>query len=298
MNVRKAVITAAGWGTRFLPATKALPKETIPLVDKPVIQYVVEEAVASGIEQVIIVTAIGKRAIEDHFDRAFELEHTLEQKGDTQLLEQVRRISELAKVYYVRQKEQLGLGHAVLVAAELVGDEPFAVMLPDDVIDGETPCLKQMLDVYERYNSSVIAVQRVQPEETKSYGIIEPRQVDGRTYQILDMVEKPRPGEAPSNLAIVGRYVLTPDIFKMLRQTKRGSGGEIQLTDGLRLLLEHQKIYGHEFTGTRYDTGNPLGFLRASVELALKRPDIGPEFLRYLQGLDLGALLAGSKASS
>jgi len=259
---------------------------------------VVEEAVASGIEQIIIVTALGKRAIEDHFDRSFDLEYALEQRGNTELLEQVRRISDLAKVCYVRQKEQLGLGHAVLTAAELVDDEPFAVILPDDIIDGETPCLKQMLEVYEHYSSSVIAVQRVRPEETKSYGIIEPRHVDGRVHQVLDMVEKPQPEEAPSNLGIVGRYILTPDIFPMLRQTKRGKGGEIQLTDGMRHLLERQTMYAYEFTGTRYDTGNPLGFLKASVELALKRPDIGPEFRRYLQSLDLSTLLTGSKASS
>jgi len=287
MEIRKAVVTAAGWGTRFLPATKAQPKETLPLVDKPIIQYVIEEAVASGIRQIIIVTAGGKRAIEDHFDRSFELEHALEQKGDMKLLSEVRRISELADICYLRQKEQLGLGHAILITRELIGNEPFAVFLPDDVIDSDVPCMKQMIDTYRRYNCSVVAVERVEHNATASYGIIEPREIEERVYQVMSMVEKPSPEEAPSNLGIVGRYVLTPEIFEALQVTPPGKGREIQLTDGLQLLLQRQAIYAYEFEGTRYDAGNPLGFLRASVELALRRPDIGGAFRAYLKGLDL-----------
>jgi UTP--glucose-1-phosphate uridylyltransferase len=287
MEIRKAVVTAAGWGTRFLPATKAQPKETLPLVDKPIIQYVIEEAVASGIRQIIIVTAGGKRAIEDHFDRSFELEHALEQKGDMKLLSEVRRISELADICYLRQKEQLGLGHAILITRELIGNEPFAVFLPDDVIDSDVPCMKQMIDTYRRYNCSVVAVERVEHNATASYGIIEPREIEERVYQVMSMVEKPSPEEAPSNLGIVGRYVLTPEIFEALQETPPGKGREIQLTDGLQLLLQRQAIYAYEFEGTRYDAGNPLGFLRASVELALRRPDIGGAFRAYLKGLDL-----------
>jgi UTP--glucose-1-phosphate uridylyltransferase len=287
MKIRKAVVTAAGWGTRFLPATKAQPKEMLPLVDKPMIQYVIEEAVASGIKQIIIVTAIGKRAIEDHFDRSFELEHVLEKKGDGELLRKLQNISELADICYVRQKEQLGLGHAILVTRELIGDEPFAVFLPDDLIQARVPAMKQMIEVYNRYQHSVIAVEPVAKEDTKAYGIIKPKQVEDRVYQVLSLVEKPAPKDAPSNLAIVGRYLLTPEIFGMLEKTAPGKGGEIQLTDGLRLLLEKQPIYAYQFEGIRYDTGMPLGFLKASVEFALNRPDIGTKFRNYLRQLKL-----------
>jgi UTP--glucose-1-phosphate uridylyltransferase len=287
MKIRKAVVTAAGWGTRFLPATKAQPKEMLPLVDKPMIQYVIEEAVASGIKHIIIVTALGKRAIEDHFDRSVELELALKKKGDGELLKKVQRISELADICYIRQKEQLGLGHAILVTKDLIGDEPFAIFLPDDIIEAKVPAMKQMIEVYNRYQHSVIAVEPVAKEDTKAYGIIKPKQVEDRIYQVQSLVEKPEPKDAPSNLAIVGRYILTPEIFGMLEKTAPGKGGEIQLTDGLRLLLEKQPIYAYQFEGIRYDTGSPLGFLKASVEFALRRPDIGHNFKEYLRHLKL-----------
>jgi len=287
MKIRKAVVTAAGWGTRFLPATKAQPKEMLPLVDKPIIQYVIEEAVASGIKQIIIVTALGKRAIEDHFDRSFELEDILKKKGDRELLRKLQNISELADICYIRQKEQLGLGHAILVTKDLIGDEPFAIFLPDDIIEAKVPAMKQMIEIYNRYQHSVIAVEPVAKEDTKAYGIIGPKQLEDRVYQVLSLVEKPEPKDAPSNLAIVGRYILTPEIFGMLEKTAPGKGGEIQLTDGLRLLLEKQPIYAYQFEGIRYDTGMPLGFLKASVEFALNRPDIGAKFREYLRQLKL-----------
>ena len=287
MKIRKAVVTAAGWGTRFLPATKAQPKEMLPLVDKPMIQYVIEEAVASGIKHIIIVTALGKRAIEDHFDRSVELELALKKKGDGELLKKVQRISELADICYIRQKEQLGLGHAILVTKDLIGDEPFAIFLPDDIIEAKVPAMKQMIEVYNRYQHSVIAVEPVAKEDTKAYGIIAPKQVEDRVYQVLSLVEKPEPQDAPSDLGIVGRYILTPEIFGMLEKTAPGKGGEIQLTDGLRLLLEKQPIYAYQFEGIRYDTGTPLGFLKASVEFALRRPDIGHNFKEYLHHLKL-----------
>jgi len=287
MKIRKAVVTAAGWGTRFLPATKAQPKEMLPLVDKPMIQYVIEEAVASGIKHIIIVTAFGKRAIEDHFDRSVELELALKKKGDGALLKKVQRISELADICYIRQKEQLGLGHAILITKDLVGDEPFAIFLPDDIIEAKVPAMKQMIEVYNRYKCSVIAVEKVPPEATSSYGIISPKRVEDRVYQVDGLVEKPEPKDAPSDLGIVGRYILTPEIFGMLEKTTPGKGGEIQLTDGLRLLLGKQQIYAYQFEGTRYDTGTPLGFLKASVEFALRRPDIGHNFKEYLHHLKL-----------
>jgi len=287
MKIRKAVVTAAGWGTRFLPATKAQPKEMLPLVDKPIIQYVIEEAVASGIKHIIIVTALGKRAIEDHFDRSFELEHILQKKGNAELLQKLQNISELADISYIRQKEQLGLGHAISVTRELIGDEPFAVFLPDDLIQAKVPAMKQMIEVYNHYKHSIIAVQPVAKEDTKAYGIIKPKQLEDRVYQVLSLVEKPEPRDAPSNLAIVGRYILTPEIFAMLEKTSPGKGGEIQLTDGLKLLLKKQPIYAYQFEGTRYDTGMPLGFLKASVEFALNRPDIGATFREYLRHLKL-----------
>lgn len=287
MTVRKAVFPAAGWGTRFLPATKAQPKEMLPVVDKPIIQYAVEEAVYSNAKEIIVVTAAGKRAIEDHFDRSFELEMALTKKGSRALYEEVHAISELADISYVRQKEQLGLGHAVLVTRNLVGQEPFAVILSDDLIDSEVPVLAQMIEIHERYGASVLAVERVPREQVSSYGIIDAEKVADRIYKVNDMVEKPDPAEAPSNLGIVGRYILTPEIFACLEQTKPGKGGEIQLTDALRRLAREQPIYAYEFEGRRYDAGNKLGFLKATVEMALKRPDLSREFAAYLRTLDL-----------
>ena len=287
MKVKKAVIPAAGWGTRFLPATKSQPKEMLPLVDKPIIQYIIEEAVESGIEQIIVVTASGKQNIENHFDRSFELEQVLLKKKNKKLLQEVQHISEIAHFSYVRQKEQLGLGHAVSMAKNLVGDEPFALFLPDDLIASGVPAMKQMLEVYERYGCSVIAVEPVPPRKVSAYGIIKPKQVSERVYEVLDLVEKPKPKVAPSKLGIVGRYVLTPQIFSLFDEVSAGAVGEIQLTDALRLLLKKQKIYAYQFEGKRYDTGEPLGFLKASVEYALKNPDLGPSFRKYLKQLDL-----------
>jgi len=288
MKIRKAVFTAAGLGTRLLPATKAQPKEMLPLVDKPIIQYVVEEAVASGIEQIIIVTGRGKRAIEDHFDIAFELEYFLSQKGNNGALTEMRQISDLADICYIRQKAPLGQGHAILVTKYLVGHEPFAVFFADDVIDSAVPCMQQMMAVYERYKCSVVAVQEVPREDIARYGVIAAQPIDDRIYRVAGFVEKPRPEEAPSNLGIVGRYILTPEIFDILEKMPLGQGGEIWLADALHQLLERQAIYGYRFAGTRYDTGNKLGYLKATVEYALKRPDLGEEFLAYLRGLDLG----------
>ena len=289
MRVRKAVFPAAGWGTRFLPATKAQPKEMLPLVDRPVIQYAVEEAVAAGIEQVIIVTSSQKRAIEDHFDLNYELEHLLEERGEIELLRQIRHISDLAQIAYVRQKEQLGLGHAVLMAKELVGHEPFAVILSDDVVVGERPCIGQLVHAYHQTHGSVVAVMEVPPDEAGRYGIIGGTPVDGydgRLWKVDRVVEKPAPGEAPSNMAIIGRYVLTPKIFDKLEQTPRGAGGEIQLTDAIEALMEEQPVHGYAFEGTRYDAGTPMGWLKASVELALARPDLGPEFADLVRRLE------------
>jgi UTP--glucose-1-phosphate uridylyltransferase len=292
MRVRKAVFPAAGWGTRFLPATKAQPKEMLPLVDKPIIQYAVEEAVAAGIEQVIIVTSSQKRAIEDHFDLSYELEHLLEEKGEIEKLRQVRHISDLAQIAYVRQKEQLGLGHAVLMAKDLVGHEPFAVILPDDVIVGDRPCIGQLIHAYQQTHASVVAVMEVPHADTGRYGVIAGEPVDdtinhGRLRRVTRLVEKPDPDDAPSNLAVIGRYVLTPKIFDKLEQTARGAGGEIQLTDGIEALMEEQGVYGYEFEGIRYDAGTTMGWLQASVELALQRPDLATEFRAYLRALRL-----------
>lgn len=295
-KVRKAVFPAAGLGTRFLPATKAQPKEMLPLVDKPIIQYGVEEAMASGCDQIIIITGRGKSAIEDHFDVSYELEKMLEERGKTELLGIVRQISDMIHVSYTRQKEALGLGHAVLMARELVGDEPFAVLLADDVIDADIPCLKQMIDVYEETGCSVIAIQAVDGPAISSYGVIDAKPMNGKwankVYEINNLVEKPKQADAPSNLAIIGRYVLTPKIFEMLDQTPRGTGGEIQLTDGMRQLLSKEKIYGLRFEGKRHDAGDKLGFLKATVEFALKRPDLGKDFRDYLKSLNFDEIFA------
>jgi UTP--glucose-1-phosphate uridylyltransferase len=291
-KVRKAVFPAAGLGTRFLPATKAQPKEMLPIVDKPIIQYGVEEAIHSGIQNMIIVTGRGKTAIEDHFDVSFELEYLLESRNKKDLLAIVRSISDTITVSYVRQREALGLGHAVLRSMELVGDEPFSVVLADDVIEAETPCIRQLLDIFDFFKAPVLAVMEVPPENISAYGCIDGEPVvhngtTDRVFRIRDLVEKPKQNEAPSNLAIIGRYVLTPDIFDSLQSIQPGSGGEIQLTDALRHLLRSRPIYAYRFEGTRYDAGDKLGFLKATVEYALRRRDLGGPFREYLKGLKL-----------
>ena len=290
-KVCKAVFPAAGLGTRFLPATKAQPKEMMPLVDKPIIQYGVEEAMASGCDQIIIITGRGKTAIEDHFDVSYELEKMLEERGKTDLLAVVRQISDMIHIAYVRQKEALGLGHAVLMSRELVGDEPFAVILADDIIDAEVPCLKQMIEVYNETGCSVLATQVVEGKAISSYGVLDAKPVpgkwNGRLFEVQHLVEKPKLEDAPSNLAIIGRYILTPAIFDMLQSITPGAGGELQLTDGLKALLKKEKIYGYIFEGKRHDTGDKLGFLKATVEFALKREDLGAEFREYLKTLEL-----------
>ena len=290
-RVRKAVFPAAGLGTRFLPATKAQPKEMLPLVDKPIIQYGVEEALAAGCDQIIMITGRGKTAIEDHFDVSYELEKMLEERNKTELLTVVRQISDMIHVAYVRQKEAMGLGHAVLMARELVGDEPFAVLLADDIMHSEVPCLKQMIDVFNETQSSVLATQVIEGPAISSYGVLDSKPADGRfggrLYEVTNLVEKPRPQDAPSNLAIIGRYILTPAIFENLARTPLGTGGELQLTDGLKLLLRQEKIYGYVAEGKRHDTGDKLGFLKATVEFALKRPDLGKEFRAWLKQLEL-----------
>jgi UTP--glucose-1-phosphate uridylyltransferase len=290
-RIRKAVFPAAGLGTRFLPATKAQPKEMLPLVDKPIIQYGVEEAMASGCDQIIIVTGRGKSAIEDHFDVSYELEKMLEEKKKTDLLTVVRQISDMIHVAYVRQKEALGLGHAVLMARELVGDEPFAVLLADDVIDAPDPCLKQMIDVYNQTGCSVIATMKINGPAISAYGVLDAEEVkgsfDGRLFDIRNMVEKPKLEDAPSDLAIIGRYLLTPGIFDCLDRTPLGTGGELQLTDAIKMLLKSEKVYGYVFEGKRHDAGDKLGFLQATVEYALKRQELGGPFREYLKTLKL-----------
>ncbi|MGC1421359.1 MAG: UTP--glucose-1-phosphate uridylyltransferase GalU [Terracidiphilus sp.] len=288
-QVRKVVFPAGGLGTRFLPATKVIPKEMLALVDKPIIQYGVEEAVASGIEHIIIITGRGKGAMEDHFDHSFELDATLERRGKKELLAVSRGVSALARVSYVRQREPLGLGHAVLCAKELVGDEPFAVILPDDVIDAEVPCLKQMIDVFNDRGGSVLATQTIEGPAISAYGVLAGRQDpdDPRIYDCTGMVEKPKFEDAPSKQAIIGRYVLTPRIFELLEQTTPGAGGEIQLTDGIKALLKEEKVFGYTFEGKRFDAGDKFGMLQATVEFALKRPEFGEKFREYLKSLPL-----------
>ena len=292
-KIRRAVFPAAGLGTRFLPATKAQPKEMLPLVDKPIIQYAVEEAVAAGLANLVIITGRGKNAIEDHFDISYELEKILEERGKSGLLKLVRAVSEMVHIAYVRQKEALGLGHAILVARNFVSEEPFAVLLGDDVIEADVPCIRQMMDIYDRYQTSIVALMEVPPEETSRYGIVKARSLpegDGRLFEVIDMVEKPPQGEAPSNLAIIGRYILTPHIFEALGNTQRGAGGELQLTDGLRHMLGTQRILAYKFQGKRYDAGDKLGFLQATVEFALKNDEVGPAFRSYLKSLDLDSI--------
>ena len=288
-RVRTAVFPAGGLGTRFLPATKVIPKEMLALVDKPIIQYGVEEAIASGIEHIIIITGRGKAAMEDHFDHSFELDATLERRGKKELLAISQGVSSLAQISYVRQKQPLGLGHAVLCAKELVGDEPFAVILPDDVIDAETPCLRQMIDVFDEKGGSVLATMTIDGPSISAYGVLAGSQdpENPLIYNCTGMVEKPRFADAPSNQAIIGRYVLTPRVFALLEETTPGAGGEIQLTDGIRALLKEEKVYGFTFEGKRFDAGDKFGMLQAMVEFALKRDDLGPQFREYLKGLEL-----------
>jgi UTP--glucose-1-phosphate uridylyltransferase len=286
-KIRKAVFPAAGLGTRFLPATKASPKEMLPLVDKPLIQYVVEEAVASGIESIIIVTGRGKTVIEDHFDISFELENTLRERGKDEMFEAARSVSELARISYVRQKQALGLGHAILQAKDFVEGEPFAVMLADDIVDSEVPALKQMLAIYEETGAPVLGTMKVSGEAISRFGVLDADEVRPGVFRVRDMIEKPRFEDAPSDLAIIGRYILTPDIFAEIERTRPGAGGEIQITDAMRSLLKKRDFYAVRFEGTRHDAGDKLGFLIATVEFALKRPDLGPQFRDYLRSLKL-----------
>ncbi len=283
-SVKKAIIPAAGLGTRFLPATKAMPKEMLPIVDKPTIQYIVEEAVKSGIEDIIIVTGKGKRAIEDHFDNAFELEMNLMEKGKLSLLEEVRHSSEMVDIHYIRQKEPKGLGHAIWCARKFIGDEPFAVLLGDDIVSAEVPCLKQMIHQFDQHHSSIIAVQEVDDANTHRYGIIDVKQkLESRLYEINSLVEKPAPGEAPSNLAIMGRYILTPTIFDFLEHLETGAGGEIQLTDALTKLNQVSPIFGYQFDGKRYDVGEKLGFILTTLEFALENNELRHELLEEMR---------------
>jgi UTP--glucose-1-phosphate uridylyltransferase len=292
-KIKRAVFPAAGLGTRFLPATKAQPKEMLPLVDKPIIQYAVEETVASGIENLVIITGRGKNSIEDHFDVAYELERILEERGKSDLLNLVRLISDMVSIAYIRQKEALGLGHAILTARDLMNEDPFAVLLSDDVIVSDPPCIRQMMDIYDRYQTCVVAIMEVPREETSRYGIIRGLSLpesDGKLFEVQDMVEKPSIETAPSNLAIIGRYILTPPIFDALEETGKGSGGEIQLTDGLRRLMAKQRVLAYKFDGKRYDAGDKLGYLQATVEFALQNPELGAGFRSYLRSLDLDTI--------
>lgn len=285
LKVRKAIIPAAGLGTRFLPATKAQPKEMLPIVDKPTIQYIIEEAIQAGIEDIIIISGRNKRAIEDHFDKSYELEEELKKKGDQELLSVVQNITNLADIHYIRQKEPRGLGHAIYCAKSFIGDEPFAVLLGDDIVDSEVPCIKQLIDVYNEYKTTVVGVQQVPKEDVSKYGIVSCKQVDDRVYKVRDLVEKPETDKAPSNVAILGRYIITPQIFHFLESATPGKGGEIQLTDALKSLMGSEAMYAYDFIGKRYDVGNKMGFLEATVEFALKREDLKDEFSGYLKSV-------------
>jgi UTP--glucose-1-phosphate uridylyltransferase len=283
LKVRKAIIPAAGLGTRFLPATKAQPKEMLPIVDKPTIQYIVEEAIDSGVEDILIITGKNKRSIEDHFDKSFELEEALREKGDTELLNLVQDISNLVNIHYIRQKEPKGLGHAIYCAKTFIGDEPFAVLLGDDIVDSEKPCLKQLIEVFDEYKTTVLGVQTVNEDDVSKYGIVSCRNVDDRVYKVKDLVEKPDKKSAPSNIAILGRYIITPQIFQYLENATPGKGGEIQLTDALKALMGSEAMYAYDFIGKRYDVGNKVGFLQANVEFALKREELRGELTNYLK---------------
>lgn len=285
MTIRKAIIPAAGLGTRFLPATKAMPKEMLPIVDKPTIQYIVEEAIESGIEDIIIVTGKGKRAIEDHFDHSFELEQNLLEKGKIELLEAVQKSSKMADIHYIRQKEPKGLGHAVWCARKFIGNEPFAVLLGDDIVQADKPCLKQMMEVYDKHGGSIIGVQPVEDHEVDRYGIVDAKQLHNRLYEILDLVEKPNIERAPSNLAIMGRYILSPSIFTKLDAQETGAGGEIQLTDAISKMTQEEAVYAYHFEGTRYDVGEKLGFIKTTIEFALQRDDLKRDLLDYFEEL-------------
>lgn len=285
MKIKKAVIPAAGLGTRFLPATKAVPKEMLPIVDTPTLQYIIEEAASSGIEDILIITGRGKRAIEDHFDKSYELETELARAGKTEYLEGLEHISSLANIHYVRQKQALGLGHAIHCAKSFAGNEPFAVLLGDDIVRSEKPCLKQMIEVYDNYQAPVLGVQTVKHSDVSKYGVIDGEMLAERLYKVKSLIEKPKPEEAPSDVAVLGRYIITPEIFEILENTLPGAGGEIQLTDALFTLSEKQPMYAYDFIGKRYDVGNKLGFLQATVEFALTRNDIKHEFLEYLKSI-------------
>ena len=282
MKVKKAIIPAAGLGTRFLPATKAQPKEMLPVVDKPTIQYIVEEAIASGIEEILIITGRNKKSIEDHFDKSIELELELEKSGKSELLELVRDISDMVDIHYIRQKEPRGLGHAIHCAKTFVGNEPLAVLLGDDIVDSETPTLKQLIDCYSEYKTTILGVQTVAQENVSKYGIVDGIHIEDRVYKVKDLVEKPSIEEAPSNVAILGRYIITPEIFNILENTKPGKGGEIQLTDALKTLISKEAMYAYNFEGKRYDVGDKLGFLQATIEFALKKDELRNEFINYL----------------
>ncbi|GAA0747906.1 UTP--glucose-1-phosphate uridylyltransferase GalU [Clostridium oceanicum] len=285
MRVKKAIIPAAGLGTRFLPATKAQPKEMLPIVDKPTIQYIIEEAVKSGIEQILIITGKNKRAIEDHFDKSVELETDLEKKGKEKMLKMVKDISNMVEIYYIRQKEPKGLGHAISCARTFVGNEPFAVMLGDDVVDSKKPCLKQLIDCYNEYQTTIVGVQQVPKEDVYKYGIVKGKFIEDGVYKIKDLIEKPKIEEAPSNIAILGRYIISPTIFDILSNTKPGKGGEVQLTDALKTLISKEAMYAYEFEGRRYDVGDKLGFLQATMEYALKRDALKKDFVNYIEKL-------------
>lgn len=285
MKVRKAIIPAAGLGTRFLPATKAMPKEMLPIVDKPTIQYIVEEAVESGIEDIIIVTGKGKRAIEDHFDNSFELERSLFENGKMELLHEVQKSSKMVDIHYIRQKEPRGLGHAVWCARKFIGNEPFAVLLGDDIVQSEKPCLKQMIEMYDRYKESIIGVQPVGDSDVHRYGIIDANLVEDRLYKVSSLIEKPTLEEAPSNLAVLGRYILSPKIFEILNNQDIGAGGEIQLTDAISKLTDFESVFAYHFEGNRYDVGHRMGFIKTTIEFALQRDDIQDELMHYLKAL-------------
>ena len=285
MTVKKAIIPAAGLGTRFLPATKSQPKEMLPIVDKPTLQYIIEEAIDSGIEEILIITGRNKKSIEDHFDKSVELELELEQKGKKEMLEMVRDISNMVNIHYIRQKEPKGLGHAIYCAKSFIGDEPFAVLLGDDIVDADTPCLKQLINTYDEYKTTILGVQEVAKEDTDKYGILDVKHIEDRVYKVKDMVEKPSIESAPSNIAILGRYIINPSIFKILENQKPGKGGEIQLTDALKTLSTQEAIYAYNFEGRRYDVGDKFGFLEATIDFALKRDELREDLLNYMKNI-------------